>query len=188
MEPLDAMSAATATFLAVLDGVGPGQLSMATPCEDWDVQALLTHVIVGDEMAVALLEGASQDEARTYLDQEVGDDIVDRCRTTLAAQLAQIRAIDDWDAVVHHVIGEIPASQLLRFRIGDLTLHAWDLANAIGVEDGIPDDLADVVYVGLAPMAPFIAETGMFGSGPSGTVPEDAPLRTRLLDLTGRRP
>ena len=37
-------------------------------------------------------------------------------------------------------------------------------------------------------MAPFIAEIGVFGSGPSGTVAEDAPLQQRLLDLTGRRP
>jgi hypothetical protein len=28
----------------------------------------------------------------------------------------------------------------------------------------------------------------MFGTGASGTVADDAPLQTRLLDLTGRRP
>jgi hypothetical protein len=37
------------------------------------------------------------------------------------------------------------------------------------------------------PMAPFIGEVGMFGTGPSGFFNDDAPLQLRLLDLTGRR-
>ena len=90
--------------------------------------------------------------------------------------------------MVHHTIGDVPASRLLEFRIGDLTLHAWDLATAIGVDDGIPDDLAAVVLGQILPMAPFIGEIGIFGTGPSGSVGEDAPALTRLLDLTGRRP
>jgi hypothetical protein len=40
----------------------------------------------------------------------------------------------------------------------------------------------------MAPMAPFIAHTGFFGSGPSGGVDEQTDLQTRLLDLSGRRP
>jgi hypothetical protein len=33
----------------------------------------------------------------------------------------------------------------------------------------------------------MIGNTGMFGEGPSGTVPETADLQARLIDLTGRR-
>jgi hypothetical protein len=40
----------------------------------------------------------------------------------------------------------------------------------------------------MQPMAPFIGQTGVFGSGPSGDVAADAPLQQRLLDFTGRRP
>jgi hypothetical protein len=45
-----------------------------------------------------------------------------------------------------------------------------------------------LAWEGLQPMVPFIGEIGAFGTGPSGTVAEDAPLQLRLLDLTGRRP
>jgi hypothetical protein len=34
----------------------------------------------------------------------------------------------------------------------------------------------------------MIPATGVFGSGPSGTLGPDAPLQDRLLDLSGRRP
>ena len=188
MEPLDALATASSTFTSVLDLVRPDQLGMATPCEDWDVRGLLTHVHIGCLMTELLLDGASQEEAMALWGQEFGDDVVDLCRDSVADQLTRMRAVDDWDLVVHHVVGDVPASQLIQFRTGDLTLHAWDLATAIGADVAIPDDLAERIYESLLPMAPFIGEIGIFGSGPSGTVPDDAPITLRLLDFTGRRP
>ena len=188
MEPLDAIAIASSTFVDVLDQVAADQLGKATPCESWDVAELVGHVIIGNRMAVALLDGASLDEAMAFREQTFGDDLVDVCREAVSLQLDRILVVSDWDAVVHHPMGDLPASRLLGFRIGDLTLHSWDLASALGIDDGIPEDLATDVYENLQPMAAFIGEIGIFGSGPSGTVGEDAPLKTRLLDLTGRRP
>lgn len=188
MEPLDGIAAATATFAAVLDQVRPDQLGLPTPCEEWSVTDLLGHVVVADEIAVALLDGAGPDEARALWGQTFGDDVVDRCRASIEEQLTRIRAVEDWGTTVHHIIGDVPAGQLLQMRTGDLTLHAWDLATAIGVDAGIPEDLAAQIYGSLAPMADVIGTIGMFGTGPSGTVGDDAPITVRLLDLTGRRP
>lgn len=188
MEPLDAIAVASSTFVDVLDQVAPDQFGAATPCEGWDIRELVGHVIVGSRMGVALLDGASLDEAKSFWGQTFGGDMIDVCREAISLELDRMHAVSDWDAVVHHPMGDIAASLLLGFRIGDLTLHAWDLATALSVEDGIPDDLAAVVLESMLPMAAFIGEIGVFGSGPSGTVGEDAPLKTRLLDLTGRRP
>jgi uncharacterized protein (TIGR03086 family) len=188
MEPLDALTIASTTFTSVLDLVRPDQLDAATPCEDWDVRGLLTHVLIGDQMTEALLDGASQEEAMALWGREFGGDLVDLCRASVADQLTRMRAVDDWDLVVHHLVGDVPASQLVQFRTGDLTVHAWDLATAIGADVDLPDDLALRIYESMLPMAPFIGEIGIFGSGPSGTVPDDAPITLRLLDFTGRRP
>jgi uncharacterized protein (TIGR03086 family) len=188
MEPLDAIAAASSTFVAVLDQVPTDGLGATTPCEEWDVRELIGHVIIGSQMAVALLDGASADEVRAFFDQTFGDDIVDVCRESVAAQLDRVYTVTDWDAEVHHVVGDMPASRLLGFRTGDLTLHAWDLATSFGLDDGIADDLAADVYEHMAPMAPFIGQTGMFGSGPSGAVDGEGAALDRLLDLSGRRP
>ena len=188
MEPLDALAAASSTFTGVLDRVRPEHLAATTPCDEWDVRGLLAHVLIGDLMTGELLDGATQEEARALWDQEFGDDLIDRCRASVADQLTRMRAVDDWDVVVHHVVGDVPASQLVQFRTGDLTLHAWDLARAVGTDVVIPDDLAERIYEDLLPMAPFIGQIGVFGTGPSGTVPDDAPITLRLLDFTGRRP
>ena len=188
MEPLDALALATTTFVGVLDQVGDDQLHLATPCEEWDVAALIAHVTMGSEMAIALADGASQEEALAFRDREFGgEDPVSACRAAVDAQVVRLRAVADWDAVVHHPVGEVSAQQLLGFRIGDLTLHAWDLATAIGADTGLPDDLALVVYDSMKPMETFIGQIGLFGEGPSGDVSEDADVQRRLLDLTGRR-
>jgi uncharacterized protein (TIGR03086 family) len=188
MEPLDALGLATTTFVDVLTRVSDAQLHLPTPCAEWDVAALIAHVTMGSEMAIALLDGASQEEALAYRDREFGgDDPVSACRASVDAQMVRLLAASDWDAVVHHPVGDVPASQLLSFRTGDLTLHAWDLATAIGVDPGLPGDLAVVVYESMVPMAPFIGQIGLFGEGPSGELGDDADVERRLLDLTGRR-
>ena len=81
----------------------------------------------------------------------------------------------------------MPAEQLLGLRIGDLLIHRWDLARAIGADEQLSPDAVQRVWDDTAPMAPIIAQLGVFGDGPSGTVPDDAPLSERLLDLMGRR-
>ncbi|MGD0881374.1 MAG: TIGR03086 family metal-binding protein [Acidimicrobiales bacterium] len=187
MEPLDALALATSTFVAVLDQVGDDQWTASTPCDEWDVRSLVRHVAMGNEMAVALLDGASQEEARSFIDKEYDGDLDVLCRATLDDQLARMRAVTDWDVVVHHAIGDVPASQLIGFRTGDLALHGWDLATAVGADSRLPEELADYVYIAMLPMEPFIGSIGMFGEGPSGSVGEGADVQQRLLDLTGRR-
>ena len=81
-----------------------------------------------------------------------------------------------------------PDVPYLVFADRDLTVHAWDLARAIGQDLSLDPDLVAVVWGNVEPMLGFIATTGVFGAGPSGTVPDDAPLERRLLDAMGRRP
>lgn len=188
MEPLDALTLATSTFVGVLDGVAEPQMHLPTPCDEWDVAALIEHVTMGSEMAIALADGASLEEALAFGDREFGgDDLVSACRAAVDAQVLRLGTVTDWEAMVHHPVGDVPASQLLGFRTGDLTLHAWDLATAIGADTDLPADLALVVYQSLKPMESFIGEIGMFGQGPSGDVGDDADIQQRLLDIAGRR-
>jgi len=188
MQPLVALSLASSTFLDVLDRVGDDQWHHPTPCDEWDVTALVEHVTMGSEMTVALLGGASRDEARAFFDREFGgEDTVTSCRAAVDSQMSRMRAVTDWEAVVHHPVGDVTTSQLIGFRFGDLTLHAWDLATAIGADATLPEDLATAAYEDLAPMAPFIGAIGLFGEGPSGDVGDDADIQRRLLDLSGRR-
>jgi uncharacterized protein (TIGR03086 family) len=184
-----ALATATEAFRSRLGTVTSSQLDSPSPCDGWTVSDLLAHVIGGNDMAIALVGGCTLDEARSsFSPASAFDDPLGACEISLDAQLSALGPGLDMTKTVHHPMGDMPAAQLMEFRIGDLLLHSWDLARAIGGDDRLPEDLVARVYGNLEPMEAVIASIGVFGSGPSGTLGADADVQTRLLDLTGRRP
>ena len=189
MEPLDALGLGRQEFERRLRAVGPGDWDRPTPCTDWAVRDLATHVIFGARMCVALLGGCTRDEAMAVVaNASLPDDPIAAFEEGAAEQAAAFAEPGALERTVAHPAGDFPATVLLNFRVGDYALHAWDLARAIGADETLAEDLVAFVWEGIQPMLPIIATVGVFGEGPSGTVGEDAPLQTRLLDATGRRP
>jgi uncharacterized protein (TIGR03086 family) len=189
MEPFDALDQARQEFEPRLSAVKPEHWDNATPCVDWNVRHLVSHVVSGNRMAKVLLEGGTKDEAlATFSDDPLGDDAMAAFIDSADAQAAAFRKPGALNGTVDHPIGEVPASMLLGFRTGDLAIHAWDLARGTGADDQLNAELVEFLWSGLSPLAPVIGRSGAFGSGPSGAVGEDAPLQIRLLDMLGRRP
>ena len=118
----------------------------------------------------------------------VGDDPVGAFGRTADEQAAAFEEPGALDQIVHHPAFDMPATQMLEFRIGDMLLHAWDLARAIGADEQLDVELVAHVYEGLLPLAEALPANGAFGAGRSADITDDAPLQQRLLDLTGRRP
>ena len=169
--------------------VDPAQWGRPTPCSEWDVRGLVVHVIEGSGMARRLLDGASAEHARAAFGVEHGTDLAAEMDAAFAAELEAFERAGAMEMTVHHpAAGDIPGAGLCDFRTGDYLLHSWDLARATGQDERLPEVLVTATWEALQPMAPIIGQIGVFGSGPSGDVPDDAPLHERLLDLTGRRP
>ena len=85
-------------------------------------------------------------------------------------------------------MGDIPAAAFLRFRLVDLVVHAWDLLRGARLEETLdPRVVADLVEV-VEPHLGEMLAYGAYGAGPSGTLPPDASLQSRVLDWFGRRP
>jgi uncharacterized protein (TIGR03086 family) len=188
MDQFDVLDHGGAQFARVLGAVTPQDWASPTPCEGWTVRDLVVHVVGGTVMSVALLGGATSDEAFALLQTDVlGDEPLDTFVAAQAELSAAFRTAD-LEMTVHHMVGDIPASMLLGFRIGDLTLHSWDLARAIQADETLDPVLVQAVWEAVSPLRDSIGQIGVFGDGPSGDVGDDAPLHLRLLDLTGRRP
>jgi uncharacterized protein (TIGR03086 family) len=188
MDQLDVLDRGGAQFARVLGAVTPQDWASPTPCEGWTVRDLVVHVVGGTVMSVALLRGATSEEAYALLRTDVlGDEPLDTFRAAHDELSATFRKTD-LEMTVHHMVGDIPASLLLGFRIGDLTLHSWDLARAIQADETLDPVLVQAVWDAVAPLGEGISQTGVFGDGPSGDVADDAALHVRLLDFTGRRP
>lgn len=189
MDQLTALDAARVELDRRLRQVGPGDWDRPTPCGDWNVRELVVHVLGATRTAVALVGGCSRDEAVAILTAETfPDDPIAEFNALADQQATDFAADGALERICAHPAGDFPGTVLLGFRIGDYALHAWDLARAIGADETLPAELVGHVWDGIQPMIPIIGSVGVFGEGPSGTVPDDAPLQIRLLDATGRRP
>jgi uncharacterized protein (TIGR03086 family) len=89
--------------------------------------------------------------------------------------------------VAHPGMGEIPVAMLFDMQLGELAVHGWDLARAIGADETLDPGVVAALWAFAEPLSGMLPSTGYFAS-PSCGVPDTAPLQTRLLDLLGRRP
>ncbi|MGA2969621.1 MAG: TIGR03086 family metal-binding protein [Acidimicrobiales bacterium] len=188
MDPNELLALSTTNFLSVLDPVTDVELALATPCESWSVADLIWHVARASDMTVLLIAGASKEEATDLFKMAVPPDVLAQCRRALSEQAIAFANASDPEFIVHHPMGDFPVHQLFDFRIMDLTLHAWDLARAIGESEALPEVLVTHVYARLLPLKEVIGQIGIFGLGPSDDLDDDASTQLKLLDLTGRRP
>lgn len=189
MDPFDVLDRAASGFAVVLAQVDPTQWADATGNEGQDVRALADHVIGGDRMAAVILAGGSREDGLAQFARSAGDeDLVVAFEESRAAQAEAFAVPGVLDRTVHHPAMDMPGSLLLGFRTSEYALHGWDLARAIGADDTIDPVVVQAVWEFTLPLADLMAASGMFGTGASGTVADDAPPQTRLLDLTGRRP
>ena len=185
---IELLEIAVSGYVDALGEVTDAQWSTPTVCDGWDVRGLTHHMVSGALMSEAVLHGASRDDAVALMSSfQLGTDPKAEVATSAAAHIAAFRAVGALDTVLHHPAADMPAAQLLMFRIGDYLLHTWDLNTSLGKPVVLHPDCVAFVWESLQPMAAFIGQIGVFGEGPSGTVAEDAPLQDRLVDLTGRR-
>jgi uncharacterized protein (TIGR03086 family) len=185
-DPQDALARAVAGFSRVVHTIGADQWGDVTPCTDWDVRALVTHLTVEQLWAPPLLAGASVAEiGDRFAGDVLGDDPVIHWDQAAAASVAAFGAADPTHGVVELSRGPTRVVDYLGEMTADALVHTWDLARAIGGDETLDADLVAAVYEQFAPHAEMLTGSGLFD--PPVPVPDGAPLQTRLLALTGRQ-
>ena len=186
MIALDLLSRAEDGFAQRLALVRPDQWAAPTPCTEWDVRALVNHVVGANRRYTMLLHGATTDEAEaTRAADHSGDDPVASFAATEAELKAAFGEPGAMARTAYHRAGERTGAQLLEMRVLDIAVHTWDLARAIGADESLDPD---VVAFALT-LDTFDAgrQRGAFAP-PSGTAPAGGSAQARLLYLSGRRP
>jgi len=187
MEPLELLQRAQHEFARRVARVRPGDMALPTPCPEWDVAALVRHVVGADRAYVAIMRGGSvEDFARVASGTELGEKPAADFAASSAALLEEMGRPAELDRIVHHPIGDIPVLQLLAMRVTDWTVHGWDLARAIGGDERIDQRLAQALLQRTRARGDAMYATGYFRRGRG--VPEDANAQAQLLDLLGRDP
>jgi uncharacterized protein (TIGR03086 family) len=187
--PTKYLTIAGQEFRTRLGAIGADSWGLATPCPGWTVRDLVEHVVVGNQRAAYRLGGASRADVAALAARDLlGKDPLGAFDRTLAAQARAFAGADALERVCETAVGETTGRQLLGFRITDLVVHSWDLARATGMDECMDAALAEHTWQEIEPRVPMMASMGVFGDGPSGTLPGDAPAHLKLLDASGRRP
>ena len=187
MVVLDLLSRADDGFAQRLALVRPGQWAAPTPCTEWDVRALVNHVVGANRRYTMLLHGATTDEAEaTRAADHLGDDPVASFAATAAELTAAFGEPGAMARTTCHPAGGRTGAQLLQMRVLDVAVHTWDLARAIGVGESLDPG---VVAFALTLQDTFGAarQRGAFAP-PPGNTPAGGSAQARLLYLAGRRP
>ncbi|GAA2070613.1 TIGR03086 family metal-binding protein [Streptomyces albiaxialis] len=168
--------------------VRPEELGARTPCAEYDVRALLGHVVaVLDKLARV---GAGGDTRGL---PDVVEGVPD---SGWAAAFARARGAAErvWaddarlDGMVALPWATMPGRDVVDAYTHEFTAHSWDLAHATGRLAGLDPDLAERALRAFAAFAPPEErdERGRFG--PVVPVSEDAGAYERLAAYLGRRP
>jgi len=175
---------ATAVFVA---RVRPDQWDASTPCSDWDVRALLNHIVAGNWWASELAAGATIEAVGDRFDGDVlGDDATDAYRRSAAAAAAAFEAPGALEAPCAVSYGPVPGAVYAGHRFIDVLVHGWDLAVATGQDATIDPVLASACWDVVEPQAELLRGSGMFADGPTVRAADDDAYR--LLAALGRHP
>ena len=186
--PAEDTIAAMAVFGNILNQVDDEHLELATPCADWDVQALISHVVLGDASIPLLFDGQSLDLSQPINPSILGPNPMATWRGTALAAIEAFRRPGAMEQIVAHPVGDRPGSVVARFRLVDVLTHAWDLATACNIPVELPDELAEAALEFLQPMFEQIRGSEYFVDAGTVEPPEGASPGVRLVSLLGRRP
>jgi uncharacterized protein (TIGR03086 family) len=169
----------------IVAGIKPGQWQADTPCDGWDVHALLNHLVAGNLWAAELGAGATIDEVADRLDGDMlGADPAASYATSAAAAAATFRRPGAMNAPCAVSYGPVPGSVYAGHRFLDVFVHGWDLAMATGQDPELDPGLMRACREVIEPQVAAFRAAGVFGA--EQPVPPDATDQQRFLAMLGR--
>jgi uncharacterized protein (TIGR03086 family) len=151
------------------------KLDARTPCDDWDVRTLQSHMLQTQQYFVDSAQGREGSLTPNPPDL-LGDD--------------PVRQFEDARAQTLRVFGQDGVIEKTGPAIGiafsDMLLHGWDLAKATGQDTTMPDGLAESAYQMIHGRFTDEQRKGVFK--PEIEVGDDASPQDKLLAYTGRDP
>ena len=181
------MATAAAEAARVVALVRSDQLTDPTPCTDWDLHALLNHVILW----------TAHSAERRARDEPLPEELKNRdfaaepgFAAAYAAQLdravAAWSAPEAWEGELKVMGSATPSADVGALLVAEMVLHGWDVARAIGEQYRASGDVADAVYRAVEANAELFRKYQGFAAPVE--VPASAPVLDRALALSGRDP
>jgi uncharacterized protein (TIGR03086 family) len=164
--------------------VASAQWSAPTPDAEWDVRALVNHVVGENRWAPELLAGRTiEDVGDAYDGDLLGSNPVGAWDDSIAPATAAVGAVD-MARPVHLSFGTVPAEEYVSQLVADLVVHGWDLGAAIGIGGHLDPQLVHACAAWFADREEMYRAGGVIADRVA--VPDGADDQVRLLAAFGR--
>jgi uncharacterized protein (TIGR03086 family) len=177
---------ASEEFRLRVRSVEPKDWHRPTPCSEWDVRALVHHVVEEERWVPPLLGGATIEEIEGRLSGDLlGADppsSVERAAEEAERAVADLRPPE---GKVHLSYGEEEPEEYLRQVLADHVVHAWDLAAAVDGDKQFDPVLITAVAEWFAAREEMYRASGIISARAQS--PSEDP-QNRLLAAFGRDP
>jgi len=161
-------------------------LDEPTPCSDWDLRALLNHMVSGNFWVRPLVAGRTITDVGDEFDGDlVGSEPISVYENSASDAADAFFAMGAMKAPCAVSYGPISGEEYCAHRTVDIVLHGWDVSQVVGAEYIVPADMIDAVRQIIEPSMESLRVTGIFGNEIG--VPEDADEQTKLLAWFGRK-
>ncbi len=165
--------------------VDADQMQNETPCSEWDLKALLNHMVYELSWLPDLLAGKTVKEVGDkYEGDLVGNDPQAAWKSAAdkASEAVKNAKPDD---KVHLSYGDVTADHYIREVGGDILIHGWDVGQAINCSMTFSDKVVRAVQDFVKPREEEYRASGLFGDKVQ-TSDSDSP-HVKLLAFFGRK-
>jgi uncharacterized protein (TIGR03086 family) len=162
------------------------QWQAATPCSEWDVKQIASHIIGENLWAGELYQGKTIQEVGNRLDGDLaGDDPAAAYRASVNVASSVVSAPGAMQATCDLSFGDFSGADYAEQLFMDTVIHGWDIAKATGQDTRLdPELVAACIPIAQQLTSQFRSSRAFGEDSPVGP---DADAQTRLLALVGRR-
>jgi uncharacterized protein (TIGR03086 family) len=178
MGPIEMYERAASDAADMIARVTEDQRHAATPCAEWDVDALLAHMAAGP----AYLMGALGEDPGPPPTDAAGYRAAVSRSAAAAREPGALQRTCLSPAGFEWTIADAAAGTAM-----DQLVHTWDLAVAIGADRVLDPEVVEMCLAMFVPAMPDIGRQAGF-VGPEIVVGDGASPQDRLLAAMGRSP
>jgi uncharacterized protein (TIGR03086 family) len=171
------LAAAALEFEHRVADITPGQWALATPCSEWDVAALVDHVLA--EYSSIAHGGEPGDPSLPERNR------LAECEIETRAALVVVKEAEEADRDIPFRFGRLRASVGGPLLAAGTLVHCWDLSRALDTDDRLPLDLAGTLLTRITPFEAAMQASGEFAAPLA--LPANTPADMALVGFMGRR-
>jgi uncharacterized protein (TIGR03086 family) len=168
----------------IVDGVSDDQYGDPTPCAEYDVRALMNHMVASNLMFSGVARGEGLDLS-LYEQEHLDDDPGAAFRRTAENAMAGWQRPGALDEKL--AFGDMPGSTVIQMHLVEALTHGWDLASATGQDPKLDPRLVNLALDAMQAMPQELVRGGGF-FGTEVSVDDSASAQDRLVAFLGRDP